>query len=214
MVKFERPTLVTLTAPTCAGKSHILDALTNGGDDAPFSRIVSTTTRQRRANEAEGVDYFFISTAESRRLEETGQFAELIEFRGIRYGVTEAELEKKINGSKPPIVICEPVGMTIYQQLCFERGWDIYRVFVYTPESTRIERLKARALADLAGGISPESVIKNLTDRLLSATGDERRWQAQHEWDLLIPGDDLEHALKSIQQGIKWRNYRNSQLNT
>ena len=64
-MNFNHPTLITLTAPTCSGKSYLLDALTKDW----CSRIVSTTTRPPRPGECEGIDYHFISEEESRRIQ-------------------------------------------------------------------------------------------------------------------------------------------------
>ena len=86
--------LVTLTAPTCAGKSYLLNYIRN---DRKLPCLVSTTTRPARAGEVEGVDYFFISEEESKSIEADDDFAELAVYNGIRYGVTKAEFKSKLN---------------------------------------------------------------------------------------------------------------------
>lgn len=228
---FDRPTLVTLTAPTCSGKSHLLNEVTARG---LFSRIVSTTTRAQRPGETPGIDYHYISVERSKQMEEAGEFFELIEFNGTRYGVTHAEMTRRMAGAQAPIVILEPQGLDIYQRKCNERGWGIFKVFVHTTESVRLQRLLQRTLDATCGAISTlnpapgrytqtffdegaESAKKVIASavtehqrRLLSITGDERHWANRFTWDAIVPGDDVEKAISMIEQGIKWRNRRDA----
>lgn len=209
MLKFDRPTLITITAPTCSGKNYLMEAFER---ELGFERIVSTTTRPMRAGEVQGVDYDFISLARSIELETFGMFAELIEFRGVRYGVTHGEMDRKMSNKTPPMVILEPQGLAAYKKICFENGWDVYTVYVSTSEPERIRRLSARtAVESLLSNGDPAKMTKIVnthTDRLLSITGEERRWSNTTTWDAIVPGDDLNKALDYIRQGVKYRNQR------
>ena len=158
MSQFTRPTLVTLTAPTASGKSYLLNQLDRRGI---FSRIVSTTTRDPREGEREGIDYFFIRPETSRKMEEDECFFELIEFNGVRYGVTHVEMEQKIYGGKAPLVVLEPQGLEIYTQKCYEKGWDIFKIYVHVQESVRLDRLLRRTLGDVWSAIDSVSSIPN-----------------------------------------------------
>jgi guanylate kinase len=223
---FNRPTLVTLTAPTCSGKTTLLNLLTN--PEAPvFTRIVSTTTRGPRAAERDGVDYHYISMKESVLMEERGEFAELVNFRGTRYGVTKREMQNKMNNRMAPMVILEPTGLAMYEQLCRENNWDIFRVYIYTTESKLLQRLSHRTAGDvmnilemLTDPIKPatkvfiEKILDTHNDRVLSITGDERGWAHQVDWDLKIPGDEMEKSIADLEMGIHLRNRMNARLNT
>ena len=165
-------------------------------------------------------------------MEAAGEFAELIEFRGIRYGVTKTEMEGKMFGQQAPIIVLEPVGLKIYEQMCWDNGWEIFKIFVTVEEGVRLKRLNTRTSIDIRNQLASlyqssetgmmlqilmlqeiEKFMKVHTDRALSITGDERRWQATNSWDIIIPGNDASKAIKDIEHGIKWRNHRNSQLN-
>jgi guanylate kinase len=225
---FNRPTLITLTAPTCSGKSWLLNEITSRGH---LSRIVSTTTRAQRDGEINGFDYDFITEARSREIELEGNFFELIEFNGTRYGVTHDQMRRAMDCDKPPAIVLEPQGLEIYRQKCWEMGWDVFQVYVNTVEDERVRRLNARttnditvAVGKLAGSntdlfayafaaVNTEKLTAALpkivdahTSRLLSITGDERRWQGKFSWDAIVPGDDVEQAIEMISQGIAWRN--------
>lgn len=209
MTNFTRPTLITITAPTCSGKSYLMAALEKS---LGFTRIVSTTTRAPRVTEIQGVDYDFISYQKSRELERTGSFAELVEFNGVRYGVTKVEMNRKMGSDKPPMVILEPQGLELYKKMCFENGWDIFTVYVSTVERLRTARLANRTTQQLLqsdyGDEEISLIIKQHTERLLSIVGDERRWSNVTSWDAVVPGDDIVKALAYIEQGIKNRNFR------
>ena len=237
---FDKPTLVAITAPTCSGKSFLLDLMTKARPfskqpfEPLFERIVGTTTRLSRQGEEEGVDYYFLTREQSATMEANGEFAELIEFRGIRYGVTKKEMLSKMKGKLAPIMILEPQGLLEYEKMCRANDWEIFKIYVYTTEALRIERLTARTSIDVRNAvmevahrdsphtiitqvdalIAAEKLIKTHTDRLLSITGDERRWQSVTHWDALIPGNDPANAIRDIEQGIKWRNSQNARLNT
>ncbi len=232
MTAFNRPTLVTITSPTCSGKSYLLNEVTSRG---LFSRIVSTTTRAQRPGERVGVDYDYITMKQSLAMEANGELFELIEFNGTRYGVTNDQMARAMACAQPPVVILEPQGLEIYGKKCAEHGWDIFRIYVHVTESVRLERLLQRSLTqswDVIDNLSPapgrytqaffdvgsdsakRALAKILDEhqrRLLSITGNERRWSNQFNWDAIVPGDDVEKAVEMIEQGIRWRNRKTSE---
>lgn len=207
--QFNRPTLVTLTGPTCSGKTYLRE---RAESRFGWNRIVSTTTRPMREGEVEGVDYYFISDEQSRDLEAGGQLAELVEFRGVRYGVTLKEMERKF-ATAPFVatVILEPNGLVQYRKLCQEEGIDVFSIYVHVTEDELLNRLRWRAMGDEKLR-SPENIAgirKAYDDRRASIKGEERRWLNTNIWDAIVPGNDVFKALDMIEQGIKWRNRRN-----
>jgi guanylate kinase len=230
-MKFNKPTLITLTAPTASGKSFLLDALADRG---LANRIVSTTTRAQRVGERQGVDYYFLSEQQSRDAELDGLFFELIEFNGNRYGVTNDEMNGKMASTPPPIIVLEPQGLGIYRKECHDRGWATFQIYVHVTEAIRTERLIARTVKDINSaidGVNTNSasryastfntlaieqlkeritpLVRAHTSRMQSITGDERRWMNMFNWDAIVPGDNLEQAIKMIEQGVKWVNHKN-----
>jgi guanylate kinase len=216
---FNKPTLITITAPTCSGKTYLVEHLEKLG----MNRIVGFTTRAPRAGEVHGVDYYFITHEEADNLEAAGLLAETAEFRGNRYGVTHDEMENKVSRSNmPPVIILEPQGLESYIDYCLDKGWDIFKVFVTVTEKVRIDRLNARTAQDIklavangllsntTGAQSAISLIETHTGRLMSITGDERTWLAKHRWDAIVPGDNIIKAISMIEQGVKCRNTKNA----
>lgn len=228
-MNFTQPTLVTLTAPTASGKSFLLNQLIDRG---VLSRIVSTTTRAPRTGEKEGVDYYFISEEQSRQMEGRGEFFELITFNGVRYGVTHTEMQAKMTGSLPPVVVLEPQGLLIYEQKCREQGWGIMKVYVHVTESLRLERLLQRTLSDVWSVIdsvacvpysrysqafmdtssdnAKKKALKIINEHHVRLIGiaEERRWSNVSSWDVIVPGDDVDKAIEMVKHGIVRRNQK------
>lgn len=216
---FNLPTLVTITAPSCAGKNHLLEAMVRSG----FGRIVSTTDRAPREGEIEGLHYFFISTEKSKQMEANGEFAELITYNGTRYGVTKAEMTLKLaEGVPPPIVILEPQGLTEYRRYCNVNGYVMFSVYVETQETIRLQRLVDRTTNELIqAAYSPANntnnsaiatrmrkIVASNNHRLEAILSSERLWRHANKWDAIVDGTDVTKALMQIGQGVKNRNSR------
>lgn len=85
--------LLVLSGPGGVGKSTVAARLRASGD---FWVSVSATTRSPRANEHDGVDYFFISDEEFSRRIRTDEFLEWAEFAGNRYGTPRSAVEEAL----------------------------------------------------------------------------------------------------------------------
>ncbi len=85
--------LLVLSGPGGVGKSTVAARLRASGD---FWVSVSATTRSPRANEHDGVDYFFISDEEFSRRVRNDEFLEWAEFAGSRYGTPSSAVEEAL----------------------------------------------------------------------------------------------------------------------
>lgn len=85
--------LLVLSGPGGVGKSTVAARLRASGD---FWVSVSATTRSPRANEHDGVDYFFISDKEFSRKVRNDEFLEWAEFAGNRYGTPSSAVEEAL----------------------------------------------------------------------------------------------------------------------
>jgi guanylate kinase len=204
------PLLVTLTAPSASGKSYLFDRLMKHG----FLHMVSTTTRSMREGEKEGEDYYFISKAKSLAMEKNGEFAELVEFNGTRYGITKTEVEDKFNSGKPVVAILTPEGVHIYEELVRDYDAKILRIFVDAPEELRLKRINERTFLELqeivgedgASEFDKKKALKVLdihTKRVIAIVTEERSWIVDATYDLTVPGDDAKKAITLIQTAIE-----------
>jgi guanylate kinase len=86
--------LVIISGPAGAGKSTIVRRLLHECP-MPLQLSVSATTRQRRPQEADGIDYHFLTHQEFARRRNAGEFLECKEVfgRGDWYGTLKSEVE-------------------------------------------------------------------------------------------------------------------------
>lgn len=200
--------LVTLTAPTCSGKSYLLNFIR---DTMQMPCLVSTTTRAPRAGEREGIDYYFISKEESIQLENEDKFAELAIYNGTRYGVTREEFKSKLDTGLTFLIV-EPTGIDHYVQPALDVGARHLKIFVDTPYDIRMSRFMKRFLQDLREicNSSPVDIdkiskcVNTNNSRLESMTAQEQTWKNMHEWDLIIDGQvDPKINLQKILTTVK-----------
>lgn len=85
--------LFVLSGPGGVGKSTITKALSGHKD---FWVSVSATTRSPRNGELDGVDYYYISSAEFERRIEDSEFLEWAEFAGAKYGTPASAVNEKL----------------------------------------------------------------------------------------------------------------------
>ena len=194
----KKPVLVTLTSPTAAGKSYLFNYIR---DVAKLPCLISTTTRRPRANEVEGVDYYFISEEESKAIEARNEFAELAIYRGIRYGVTRKEyFEKLSNGIA--FLIVEPSGIEHYAQPAIDSGALHLKFYIHTNPEIRIARFKTRVANDIwhamnvpndkSKSIASDQVQKIVAahfDRFNSMLTEELDWGTRAQWDRTLFGE-------------------------
>lgn len=188
----QKPILITLTSPSCGGKSYLYSYIR---DVAKLPCIVSTTTRPPRCNEVEGVDYYFITEEESKQLEESNMFAELVIYNGVRYGVTKQEFKEKLSKGICFLIV-EPSGAEQYAHVAESYDADWMRVFIDTPLDIRIDRFNTRIQNDLTKELDKTdvdqqkifSLVKAAIKRGMSIVTEESRWVDAWDWDHIIDG--------------------------
>lgn len=85
--------LVIISGPSGTGKTTIVKYLLDSGLNLAFS--VSATTREPRATEIHGTDYYFLPVHEFREKIEKGEFVEWEEvYKDILYGTLRSEMER------------------------------------------------------------------------------------------------------------------------
>ncbi|HET9946662.1 MAG TPA: hypothetical protein VFQ63_01225 [Patescibacteria group bacterium] len=90
----KRGVLLVLTGPTGAGKDTVFHELM--AQDPSFVKVVTTVSRDMRANESQGNPYHFISRDEFEKKISQGAFFEWVEFRGHLYGTLQSTLEEAL----------------------------------------------------------------------------------------------------------------------
>lgn len=90
-VTARHPKPLVLTGPSGAGKSTLTGFITKNLKDK-FAFLVSSTTRQPREGEVNGVHYNFISKEEFESQIKAGEFLEYNEVHGNYYGTSKSQV--------------------------------------------------------------------------------------------------------------------------
>jgi guanylate kinase len=175
--------LIIITAPSGAGKTSITRYLLQRFPQLAFS--VSATTRPRRADEVDGVDYYFMSPEVFHDRIQHNEFVEWeMVYEGKYYGTLKSELKRIKDLHRVPILDIDVKGAIHVQQQCAERT---YSIFVQPPS---IEELRRRL--ELRATESPEA----LQDRLNKAAYEI---SFRHHFDRIITNDSLDRACREAE---------------
>lgn len=180
------PLLVVLTGPSGVGKDSVLATLRNAGNGR-YGFPVNATTRDRRPNEQEGVDYFFVTHDEfARRLGE-GDFLEHATVYGQKKGVLKQQVRKLLEANRDAILRTDVQGARYIKFV----APGAVTIFIAPPSFEEVEqRMRSR------GGDSPEQVAVRLqTARDEIAAADE--------FDHTVVNDDLAHCVEEIEAIIE-----------
>lgn len=174
------PFPLILSAPSGGGKTTIARRLLEERSDVGYS--ISCTTRQARAGEVPGRDYFFLTPEEFRARRERGEFAESAEVHGHWYGTLRREIERVLAEGKHVIMDIDVQGAAQLAR-SFPRA---VLVFVLPPSAdVLLERLRARKTEDHA----------SLARRMMNALQELRRAE---DYQYVIVNDELSHAVARV----------------
>lgn len=175
-----KPTIITITGPSCAGKSTLERHLVERGIAV---NAISTTTRPMRAGDVQGESYYFVSREGFKQGLALGNFVEHVEFGGNYYGLSVPEIMRVADQRKPIVVVCEPIGQKQIAKYCKENGWKLVSVFVSNPDEVICERFLERLSTD-TWGMSHEDIAKltkSAAGRMKQMMTTERAWIAESE---------------------------------
>ncbi len=182
--------LFILSAPSGAGKTTVCDALLKELPD--LRRAVTTTTRQPRTGEVNGVDYFFLSREEFQDKLKAGRFLESAVIYDNYYGSGRDYIESELTAGHDVILVVDVQGARSIQ----ETGVKAVYIFLLPPS---LDVLKAR-LVDRKTD-SPEVVMKR------SAQAREEISQYKR-YDYCVINDDLPVAVADIKAIIRAEKFR------
>jgi guanylate kinase len=86
--------LFVIAAPSGAGKTTLVKALTTRNPELRFS--ISYTTRPKRRNEADGVDYLFVDKSKFDELRTAGALLESAEVFDNFYGTSREQVNEHL----------------------------------------------------------------------------------------------------------------------
>jgi guanylate kinase len=174
------PAVLVVTGPSGAGKGTLIHELV---ERVPGIEVtVSATTRERRREEEDGRDYWFLTDDDFLARVARGEFLEHVEYvSGHRYGTLRSELERIAGNGHVPLLELETEGALRVKH-------DVegaVTIFI----SARVEELerRLRERATESAGEIGERI--ELARKQLEQAG---------EFDHVIENDDLERAVGEL----------------
>lgn len=143
-------TLLVIMGASGTGKDTLGDMLQMKDN---INKLISTTTRPKRLNEVDGVDYHFVSKKKMESL----TMLEQVEYADNYYGFSKETVDKTFNTSNKAFTIATLSGFTVLSKY-FSSDANIHVIPIYliAQEDTVKQRMILR-------GDSLESVNKRLT---------------------------------------------------
>ncbi|MBI2942364.1 MAG: guanylate kinase [Chloroflexi bacterium] len=100
--------LFVLSGPSGVGKDAVLEQLRGLG--VPFTSVVTCTTRERRPGEVHGVDYLFVSEETFDEMQRRGEFLEVAEIYGHRYGTPVEAVRRALRAQRDLVLKIDVQG--------------------------------------------------------------------------------------------------------
>jgi guanylate kinase len=190
-----RGIIFILSAPSGAGKTTIYREALKAIRNLEFS--ISLTTRVRRKNEADGIDYSFVSEEEFNRRQSSGELAEWARVFESWYGTPRAPLDAAIASGHDILLDIDIQGA---QQIRAKYPRDAVSIFVLPPTLEELAgRLRGRATED-------ESKIQH---RLQKAREEA---EAYPEYDYLIVNAEISKSVAQLETIVNAERLKVSRL--
>ena len=189
-------TLFTVSAPSGAGKTSLVNALIQR--DSRLRVSVSHTTRPRRPGERDGVNYHFVGEQVFRDMLERAEFLEHAQVFGNLYGTSQTWVEQQL-----------AAGLDVILEIDWQGAQQVKRlipgtraIFILPPSrATLLQRLTARGQDDNA-----------IIDARMAEAVEEMSHYV--EGDYLVVNQDFDVALAELQAIFTCQRLRTSRQQT
>lgn len=172
---------LVISAPSGAGKSTLIKGLLKV--DRRFSFSISTTSREKRGRERDGVDYNFISSSDFEKMIKKGEFIEWAKVHQNYYGTTKKEIDRIVRAGKIPIFDVDIQGTKILKKSLPNAVY----IFIVPPSREELEKRLRNRRTD-----SEEQIQIRLKNAL-------KEFRAYRLYDYLVVNDNVDNAIKNIQ---------------
>jgi guanylate kinase len=173
--------LIVLSGASGSGKSTLVDRLLER-QECKVTRSISSTTRDPRPGEVDGVNYHFVTRGEFEADRALGEFLESAEVHGNFYGTPLGPIRQSLRIGTCIILVIDVQGAMQVR----EKVPNALLIFVHAPDPETLEtRLRAR-------GTDDEATIQK---RLANA---QREVALADRYDYQIVNDDLDRAVDQL----------------
>ena len=179
--------LYVISAPSGAGKTSLVAALHSSQPELQVS--VSHTTRPRRSNETDGVNYHFVSDKDFVAMIDADAFLEHARVFDCRYGTARDSVEKFLAAGKDVVLEIDWQGASQVRQ----HHPGCIGIFILPPSREALaERLAGRAQD------APEVIARRMGDAVTEMSH-------FREFDYLVINDTFDVALADLRSIIRCR---------
>lgn len=129
-----RGNLIVISGPSGAGKDSIVEGLLKINKKVWLS--VSATTREKRGNEKDGVEYYFLKRGEFEKKIKNNELLEYAEYNNNYYGTPKEKVIEKMNEGYDVILVIEIQGALKIKELIKEAIF----IFILPPSMEELKR--------------------------------------------------------------------------
>ena len=177
-----RGLMLILSSPSGAGKTTLTRMLLQD-KSIDLTLSVSSTTRERRSSEVDGIHYHFIARDQFERMRGEDEFLEWAEVHGNFYGSPRAPVEAVLGQGRDVLFDIDYQGT---QQVRRKAPDDVVTIFILPPTMKELRaRLERRA----------EDSAETIAKRLTNARHEIQRWTG---YDYVLVNDDLQRTYKQV----------------
>lgn len=174
-------TIITITGPSCSGKSTLAEYLSNHG----IPEVQSFTTRERRPSEKRAfepdspyryVDLDWVNTLHP------DDVIECVQFNGNWYGNTKFQLHRALSkGRGIATVVVEPKGVKHWAVAAPKYGFRHFSIYLSQTKAVLTRRFVERLKSATDASIDYElQRMRNMLEVEHSV------WPAAHDYDLIV----------------------------
>lgn len=188
--------ILVISGPSGSGKSTLLERLLKEEDGIYFS--ISSTTRDIRDGEKNGVNYHYISQDEFKKGIENGDFLEWAKVHKNYYGTSLKPVKEALEQDKIVIFDIDVQGFKIVMSKFADITTSL---FITTKDQKELKkRLQNR-------GTDSDDIIEQ---RIFNAVG-----EMEHilEYDYFFINDDLEQSYKNLRSILNCMRIKSSNIN-
>lgn len=186
-------TILIISGPSGSGKSTLMAEVIKSEPNIWFS--ISTTTREIRDGEEDGVDYYFVSKEEFEKGIDNDGFLEWARVHGNYYGTAIKPIKKALREDKIVMFDIDVQGHKIIRDKIDD---IVTSVFITTPT----DKILKQRLIDRA-----TDTLQSIKKRIANAKDEMKRIS---EYDYLLINDDFQSTLKDFIHILKASRKKNS----
>ncbi len=186
------PLMIVISGPSGVGKDSVVKALMKRNPDFYF--VVTTTSREPRENEIEGVDYHFVSKAEFERLIASNGMIEFALVYDQYKGAAKQRVRDALASGRDVLVRVDVQGAKTYRAL-FPEALLIF--LLPTSAEELIYRLRDR------GTETEESIALRM-----ATTRNELEYLPIFDYIVFNPAGKLDEAVENLEAIIRAEHHR------